>query len=158
MPDFLLIVLKDLLPRRPELRLVLMSATLDAELFSSYFGGATIINIPVKLKCPWVAIFYFVCEFNRLVHAAWVHVCWCIQVKFIFLFFLCISGFILWALMIHGGIHDTHKVEFHSATTCKITIGPDERNWYSGWLMFAIDVFQRLMWHMVIVHHIYCSL
>ncbi|XP_054809447.1 DExH-box ATP-dependent RNA helicase DExH5, mitochondrial isoform X2 [Prosopis cineraria] len=44
--DFLLIVLKDLLPRRPELRLVLMSATLDAELFSSYFGGAPVINIP----------------------------------------------------------------------------------------------------------------
>ncbi|XP_023531681.1 DExH-box ATP-dependent RNA helicase DExH5, mitochondrial-like isoform X2 [Cucurbita pepo subsp. pepo] len=44
--DFLLIVLKDLLPRRPELRLILMSATLDAELFSSYFGGAQIIYIP----------------------------------------------------------------------------------------------------------------
>ncbi|KAK1553100.1 hypothetical protein Q3G72_028861 [Acer saccharum] len=44
--DFLLIVLKDLLPHRPELRLILMSATVDAELFSSYFGGATIINIP----------------------------------------------------------------------------------------------------------------
>lgn len=51
LPDFLLIVLKDLLPCRPELRLILMSATLDAELFSSYFGGATIINIPVNLKC-----------------------------------------------------------------------------------------------------------
>lgn len=45
--DFLLIVLKDLLPRRPELRLILMSATLDAELFSSFFGGAQIIHIPV---------------------------------------------------------------------------------------------------------------
>nr|XP_027125922.1 DExH-box ATP-dependent RNA helicase DExH3 isoform X2 [Coffea arabica] len=44
--DFLLIVLKDLLPRRPELRLVLMSATLNAELFSSYFGGAPMIHIP----------------------------------------------------------------------------------------------------------------
>ncbi|XP_021297123.1 DExH-box ATP-dependent RNA helicase DExH5, mitochondrial isoform X2 [Herrania umbratica] len=44
--DFLLIVLKDLLPRRPELRLILMSATLDAELFSSYFGGAPLIHIP----------------------------------------------------------------------------------------------------------------
>ncbi|XXG83840.1 hypothetical protein AAC387_Pa10g1498 [Persea americana] len=44
--DFLLIVLKDLLPRRPELRLVLMSATLNAELFSSYFGGAPIVHIP----------------------------------------------------------------------------------------------------------------
>ncbi|KAL3654449.1 hypothetical protein CASFOL_004130 [Castilleja foliolosa] len=44
--DFLLIVLKDLLPRRPELRLILMSATLDAGLFSSYFGGAPVVEIP----------------------------------------------------------------------------------------------------------------
>jgi len=39
-------VLKDLLPRRPDLRLILMSATLNAELFSSYFGGAPVIHIP----------------------------------------------------------------------------------------------------------------
>ncbi|CAL0318438.1 unnamed protein product [Lupinus luteus] len=44
--DFLFIVLKDLLPHRPELKLILMSATLDAELFSSYFSGAAIIKIP----------------------------------------------------------------------------------------------------------------
>ncbi|KAJ1382927.1 P-loop containing nucleoside triphosphate hydrolase [Sesbania bispinosa] len=44
--DFMLIVLKDLLPRRPELKLILMSATLDAELFSSYFNGAPIMKIP----------------------------------------------------------------------------------------------------------------
>ncbi|PKA49264.1 putative pre-mRNA-splicing factor ATP-dependent RNA helicase [Apostasia shenzhenica] len=44
--DFLLIVLKDLLPRRPELRLILMSATMNAELFSSYFGGAPMMHIP----------------------------------------------------------------------------------------------------------------
>ncbi|KAB5524528.1 hypothetical protein DKX38_022277 [Salix brachista] len=44
--DFLLIVLRDLLPRRPELRLILMSATLNADLFSSYFGGAPAIHIP----------------------------------------------------------------------------------------------------------------
>lgn len=44
--DFLLIVLKDLLPRRRDLRLILMSATLNAELFSSYFGDAPIIHIP----------------------------------------------------------------------------------------------------------------
>ncbi|XP_010067085.2 DExH-box ATP-dependent RNA helicase DExH3 [Eucalyptus grandis] len=44
--DFLLIVLKDLLPRRQDLRLILMSATLNAELFSTYFGGAPTIHIP----------------------------------------------------------------------------------------------------------------
>ncbi|CAK9137165.1 unnamed protein product [Ilex paraguariensis] len=44
--DFLLIVLRDLLPRRPDLRLILMSASLDAELFSSYFSGAPVVHIP----------------------------------------------------------------------------------------------------------------
>ncbi|XP_022987282.1 DExH-box ATP-dependent RNA helicase DExH3 [Cucurbita maxima] len=44
--DFLVIVLKDLLPRRPDLRLILMSATLNAELFCSYFGGAPTMHIP----------------------------------------------------------------------------------------------------------------
>ncbi|XP_029125499.1 DExH-box ATP-dependent RNA helicase DExH5, mitochondrial isoform X2 [Cajanus cajan] len=44
--DFLLVVLKDLLACRPELKLILMSATLDAELFSSYFNGAATMKIP----------------------------------------------------------------------------------------------------------------
>ncbi|XP_076923997.1 DExH-box ATP-dependent RNA helicase DExH5, mitochondrial-like isoform X2 [Bidens hawaiensis] len=44
--DFLLIVLKELLARRPDLRVVLMSATLDANLFSTYFGGAPSVHIP----------------------------------------------------------------------------------------------------------------
>ncbi|KAK7320141.1 hypothetical protein RJT34_04875 [Clitoria ternatea] len=44
--DFLLIVLKELLLHRPDLRLILMSATLNAELFSSYFDGAPTMHIP----------------------------------------------------------------------------------------------------------------
>lgn len=44
--DFLLVILKDLLPRRPELKLILMSATLNAELFSSYFSGSPMFHIP----------------------------------------------------------------------------------------------------------------
>ncbi|XP_019153740.1 PREDICTED: DExH-box ATP-dependent RNA helicase DExH1 isoform X2 [Ipomoea nil] len=44
--DFLLIILRDLLPRRPDLRLILMSATINAELFSKYFGNAPTIHIP----------------------------------------------------------------------------------------------------------------
>ncbi|XP_031279106.1 DExH-box ATP-dependent RNA helicase DExH1 isoform X2 [Pistacia vera] len=44
--DFLLIILCDLLPRRPDLRLILMSATINADLFSKYFGNAPIIHIP----------------------------------------------------------------------------------------------------------------
>ncbi|XP_020535656.1 DExH-box ATP-dependent RNA helicase DExH1 isoform X2 [Jatropha curcas] len=43
--DFLLIILRDLLPRRPDLRLILMSATINAGLFSKYFGNAPTIHI-----------------------------------------------------------------------------------------------------------------
>ena len=46
--DFLLILLRDLLPKRPDLRLLLMSATINADLFSAYFGGAPLTHIPVK--------------------------------------------------------------------------------------------------------------
>jgi HrpA-like RNA helicase len=37
--DFLMIILKDLIRRRPDLKLILMSATLNAEQFCSYFGS-----------------------------------------------------------------------------------------------------------------------
>jgi ATP-dependent RNA helicase DHX36 len=40
------VVLRDLLPRRPDLKLVLMSATLNAELFAGYFAGAPMAHIP----------------------------------------------------------------------------------------------------------------
>lgn len=44
--DFLLIVLRRLLAQRPELTVVLMSATVDAQRFSKYLGGAPVLNIP----------------------------------------------------------------------------------------------------------------
>ncbi|KAL3685927.1 hypothetical protein R1sor_003949 [Riccia sorocarpa] len=44
--DFLLIVLKNLLSRRSDLKLVLMGATLNAELFSAYFDRAPMLHIP----------------------------------------------------------------------------------------------------------------
>ncbi|KAL1566113.1 RNA helicase [Salvia divinorum] len=44
--DFLLIILRDILPRRPNLRVILMSATINAELFSKYFGNAPTTHIP----------------------------------------------------------------------------------------------------------------
>ena len=44
--DFLLIVLRDLLPKRPDLRVVLMSATLNSHLFCDYFHGCPRVEIP----------------------------------------------------------------------------------------------------------------
>ncbi|KAH0388309.1 ATP-dependent RNA helicase A, partial [Aureobasidium melanogenum] len=44
--DFLLIVLRALMIRRPDLKVVLMSATVDAQRFSSYLGNAPIVTIP----------------------------------------------------------------------------------------------------------------
>ncbi|KAI9178233.1 hypothetical protein LWI28_024187 [Acer negundo] len=44
--DFMLAILRDMLPTYPHLRLILMSATLDADRFSQYFGGCPIIRVP----------------------------------------------------------------------------------------------------------------
>ncbi|XP_053390131.1 ATP-dependent DNA/RNA helicase DHX36-like, partial [Mercenaria mercenaria] len=44
--DFLIIILRDILQRRPDLKLILMSATLNAEAFSKYFYDCPMINVP----------------------------------------------------------------------------------------------------------------
>ncbi|XP_078458360.1 putative ATP-dependent RNA helicase DHX57 isoform X1 [Lampetra planeri] len=44
--DFLLMVLKDLIAQRSDLRVVLMSATLNAQLFSEYLYGCPVVHIP----------------------------------------------------------------------------------------------------------------
>ena len=53
--DFLLGYLKWLLPRRPDLKLVITSATIDPQRFSKHFGDAPIINVsgrsfPVEMR------------------------------------------------------------------------------------------------------------
>ncbi|KAH9495035.1 ATPdependent RNA helicase, partial [Bulinus truncatus] len=47
--DFLLRVLRKLLLRRPDLKVVLMSATIDTQLFSDYFNPCAVIEIPGKM-------------------------------------------------------------------------------------------------------------
>ncbi|CAC5361083.1 DHX57 [Mytilus coruscus] len=44
--DFLIMYLRDVLYTRPDLKIILMSATLNADLFSSYFNGCPVIDIP----------------------------------------------------------------------------------------------------------------
>lgn len=44
--DFVLMLLKELLSRRSNLKVILMSATLRSEIFSTYFNGAPILCIP----------------------------------------------------------------------------------------------------------------
>jgi HrpA-like RNA helicase len=40
------VILKDLLPKRKDLKLILMSATLNSQTFSKYFGNCPTITIP----------------------------------------------------------------------------------------------------------------
>ena len=49
--DFLLIILKGLLAKRRGLKLVLMSATLNADMFSDFFGGRPTNSNLIKRKC-----------------------------------------------------------------------------------------------------------
>ncbi|KAI8603081.1 P-loop containing nucleoside triphosphate hydrolase protein [Dissophora ornata] len=44
--DFLLIILRDLIRARKDLKLILMSATINSEFFSGYFDGCPVIEIP----------------------------------------------------------------------------------------------------------------
>jgi len=47
--DFLLGYLKQLLPRRPDLKLIITSATIDSERFSQHFDGAPVIEVSGRL-------------------------------------------------------------------------------------------------------------
>jgi len=44
--DFLLAILKTLLRRRPDIKLLLMSATMDASIFCEYYGTRSVLKIP----------------------------------------------------------------------------------------------------------------
>lgn len=53
--DFLLGYLRRLMPRRPDLKIVLSSATLEAERFAAWFGGAPVVQVsgrthPVEIR------------------------------------------------------------------------------------------------------------
>jgi ATP-dependent helicase HrpA len=47
--DFLLGFLRQLMPQRPDLKVVITSATIDAERFSRHFGGAPVIEVSGRL-------------------------------------------------------------------------------------------------------------
>ncbi|KAF9270347.1 P-loop containing nucleoside triphosphate hydrolase protein [Marasmius fiardii PR-910] len=47
--DFLLIVLKSLLEQRSDLKVILMSATMDAEKIADYFGGCPTLAVPGRI-------------------------------------------------------------------------------------------------------------
>ncbi|PRP88185.1 DEAD/DEAH box helicase [Planoprotostelium fungivorum] len=49
--DFVLILIRGLIAKRPELKIILMSASLNAQLFANYFGSKTpILSIPGKVN------------------------------------------------------------------------------------------------------------
>uniref|UniRef100_A0A7S4VMD0 RNA helicase n=1 Tax=Alexandrium monilatum TaxID=311494 RepID=A0A7S4VMD0_9DINO len=50
--DFLLVLLKELLVKRPDLRLVLMSATLDVQTFVNYMPGCQVVEVPTGTRYP----------------------------------------------------------------------------------------------------------
>ena len=54
--DILFGLIKEILPKRPDLKIVVMSATLNAERFQAYFEGSPLIDVPGRMF-P-VEIFY----------------------------------------------------------------------------------------------------
>lgn len=43
--DFLLVVLRDMLSSYPDMRVILMSATIDHTLFTQYFNGCPVVHV-----------------------------------------------------------------------------------------------------------------
>lgn len=54
--DILFGLLKEILPKRPDLKVMVMSATLNAESFQKYFSGSPLMSVPGRMF-P-VEIFY----------------------------------------------------------------------------------------------------
>lgn len=44
--DFILVVLRDMVHSFPDLRIILMSATIDTTLFSQYFNNCPVVEVP----------------------------------------------------------------------------------------------------------------
>lgn len=47
--------------QRPDLRILLMSATLNAELFSQYFNACSIVNIPGEKQSLFIILSFKDC-------------------------------------------------------------------------------------------------
>lgn len=47
--DFLLIAIRDILIEHPHLKVILMSATIDSDMFSDYFDKCPVINVPGRM-------------------------------------------------------------------------------------------------------------
>lgn len=50
-------ILRDILPKRPDLKVILMSATLNADLFSSYFNYCPVVEIPGGISVIYQEMF-----------------------------------------------------------------------------------------------------
>ena len=68
--DFLLGVLRGLIERRADLKLVFMSATINIQLYSGYFNDAPVIRVSVCV-CVCVCVYWYVCACKSLNHQSW---------------------------------------------------------------------------------------
>ena len=60
--DFLLVIMRRLLARRPELKLVLMGATMQRSLFEDYFQETGVETIAIKGRTFPVTQFFSACS------------------------------------------------------------------------------------------------
>jgi HrpA-like RNA helicase len=77
--DFLLIMLRDLLPSKPNLHLVLMSATLNVALFTDYFNGCPLIQVPGYTYPVQVCLARACCNGARAAGCKVMLMCFCFK-------------------------------------------------------------------------------
>ena len=71
--DFLMVVLRDVVQTYPEVRVVLMSATIDTTMFQDYFFNCPVIEVhgrtfevqgraaAAALSCDWLSVVWVAC-------------------------------------------------------------------------------------------------
>lgn len=60
--DFVLVILRDMIQAYPNLRVILMSATIDTQMFTEYFGNCPIVEIEGRsFPVQGNTTFLFVC-------------------------------------------------------------------------------------------------
>lgn len=75
--DFLLVVLRDMVHNYPDLRVILMSATIDTTLFSEYFNKCKVLEIPGRsfpVKSKFSNLFLFLYEIVYDLKDVWLNI------------------------------------------------------------------------------------
>lgn len=69
--EFLLILLKRLINKRKDIKIILMSATINADLFSQYFNNCDVIKVPGRtfpVEMNYIEKIFRLIKYNNIIY------------------------------------------------------------------------------------------